>query len=90
MEESSKGGNRPPTQEKSTTKQSVPQTSGDQYKDEGPNANKFCPDCIAIRTGPLQTVSDLFDFWKYLSTLEMDEQFSIIIDDKTFEEASSN
>ena len=54
-----------------------------------PNANKFVPSCISLRTGPLPTMSDLFDFWKYSASLPIENRFSYIIDDRTFEEVNS-
>ena len=42
-----------------------------------------------MRTGPLPTMSDLFDYWRYLNSLELQQHFSIIIDDKVFEEPSA-
>ena len=29
---------------------------------KSPNADKFIPSCVSIRTSPLSTISDLFDF----------------------------
>ena len=48
----------------------------------------FTPHCINLRTGPLPTLSELFNFWRYLNTLEIENRFGIIIDDKVFEDAS--
>ena len=52
----------------------------------GPNHDKFIPNCINIRTGPLQTVSDLLDFMRYSAQLSEDDRFSLIIDDQTNQE----
>lgn len=30
-----------------------------------PNADKYVPSCISIRTSPLDTISDLVDFFRY-------------------------
>ena len=35
-------------------------------------------------------MSDLFDFWRYCSTLPIENRFTFIIDDKTFEEVSAD
>ena len=46
-----------------------------------PNKDKFIPDMVSIRTGPLTTVSDLFDFWRYTATMHPENRFSYVIDD---------
>ena len=34
-------------------------------------------------------MSDLFDFWKYSSSLPIEHRFTFIIDDRTYEEINS-
>ena len=46
-----------------------------------PNKDKFVPDMVSVRTGPLTTISDLFDFWRYSATMSAENQFSLVIDD---------
>ena len=53
------------------------------------NWNKFTPDCINIRSGPFNTLSDLFSLWTYENSLDISRSFSYIIDDKSCEEDSS-
>lgn len=48
---------------------------------KGPNSDKFIPHCVSLRTSPLSTISDLFDFWRYSASLSDDSRFSLIIDD---------
>ena len=56
---------------------------------KSPNADKFVPDCISIRTSPLDTISDVLDFFRYGASLNPDSRFSIILDDKINEEVQS-
>lgn len=49
------------------------------------NWNKFTPHCVNLRTGSLPTLSDLFAFWDYNVSLHFRRQFTLIIDDRTFE-----
>jgi len=51
-----------------------------QYK--SPNADKFIPNCISIRTSPLETISDVLDFFRYGASLNPDNRFSLILDDQ--------
>ena len=53
---------------------------------KGPNSEKFTPHCISLRTGPLATMSDLFDFIRYSASLDANRRFQLIIDDKACEE----
>ena len=81
---------RPPTQENAkkgaaAQQQVKPPDSG--YK--SPNADKFVPDCVSIRTGALPTMSDLFDFWRYQASVSDLNSFAMIIDDKVNEEVQS-
>ena len=47
-----------------------------------PNADKFVPNCVSIRTSPLDTVSDLIDFLRLSATMSPDNRFSLVIDDQ--------
>lgn len=81
--------NRPQTNEKAGAKKGKdepPSKPNTGFK--GPNSDKFTPHCINIRTGPLATISDLFDFWRYNASLEPSRRFQLIIDDKACEEVS--
>ena len=48
---------------------------------KSPNADKFIPGCVSIRTSPLSTISDLFDFVRQSASMSDDNRFSLIIDD---------
>lgn len=48
------------------------------------------PDCVSIRTGALQTVSDLFDFWRFQASVSDQNRFELIIDDQVNEEVKSD
>ena len=56
---------------------------------KSPNADKFVPDCVSIRTSPLDTISDLVDFFRYSWQLPEDSRFSMIIDDQVNQEVAS-
>jgi hypothetical protein len=47
----------------------------------------FVPHCVSIRSGPLPTLSSLFDFFRHISSLDIEQRFGLVIDDKIFEEA---
>ena len=55
-----------------------------------PNADKFLPNCVSIRTGPLATISDLIDFCRYRASLAESLRFSLIFDDRVNEEVQSD
>ena len=55
----------------------------------GPNHDKFIPNCINIRTGPLSTISDVLDFLRYSANLSDDNRFTLIIDDQVNQEVQS-
>ena len=80
---------RPPTNEKAAKGKGTEPPSKPGTGVKGPNADKFTPHCISLRTGPLATMSDLFDFWRYNASLEAQRRFQLIIDDKAFEEVSA-
>ena len=79
---------RPPTQDKTARGKQVEAPKPESSSARSPNAGKFTPHCVSLRTGPLPTVSDLLDFWKYRAQLDPSRRFSIIIDDRGFEEVS--
>ena len=84
---------RPPTNEKTATGGTGKQKGGEPAQkpmtaSSKPNSDKFTPHCINLRTGPLATMSDLFDFWRYNASLEPSRRFQLIIDDKACEEVS--
>ena len=82
---------RPPTQEVSG-KGKAAAASNNASKTESyksPNHDKFIPNCVSIRTSPLSTISDLFDFWRYSASLTDESRFSIIIDDQVNQEVQS-
>ena len=39
-----------------------------------------------LRTGPLPTISHLFEYLRHLNRLDLDHRFGLIIDDKVFED----
>lgn len=84
---------RPPTQEVSQGKgKAAAAAASNASKTESyksPNHDKFIPHCVNIRTSPLSTVSDLFDFWRYSASLSDENRFSIIIDDQVNQEVQS-
>jgi len=59
---------------------------GTKIEYKSPNADKFVPNCVSIRTSPLSTVSDLFDFVRYSASMPDENRFSLIIDDQVHEE----
>ena len=77
---------RPPTQEVAAGKGGKAAAAAsnasktESYK--SPNHDKFIPHCVNVRTSPLSTISDLFDFWRYSASLSDEQRFSIIIDDQ--------
>ncbi len=68
---------RPPTQDKTARgKQPAAEAQKPQSSEsKGPNAGKFTPHCVSLRTGPLPTMSDLLDFWKYAAQLDPSRRF---------------
>ena len=40
-----------------------------------PNANKFIPNIVSIRTSPLSTISDLLDFFRYSASIAEEQRF---------------
>ena len=54
-----------------------------------PNANKFIPNVVSIRTSPLSTISDLLDFFRYSASISEDQRFQLIIDDQVLQEVRS-
>ena len=56
---------RPPTQDKGARGKQAEAPKPGTADSKGPNAGKFTPHCVSLRTGPLPTMSDLLDFWKY-------------------------
>mmetsp|Transcript_42840 Transcript_42840/g.56627 ORF Transcript_42840/g.56627 Transcript_42840/m.56627 type:complete len:103 (+) Transcript_42840:1770-2078(+) len=54
-----------------------------------PNADKFVPSCVAIRTSSLDTISDLIDFFRYSFAIREESRFAMIIDDQVNQEIQS-
>ena len=79
---------RPPTQDKAARGKQAEAAKPQTADSKGPNAGKFTPHCVSLRTGPLPTMSDLLDFWKYTAQLDPSRRFQIIIDDRACEEVS--
>lgn len=80
---------RPPTQELGKGKAAAASNASKTESYKGPNHDKFIPHCVSLRTSPLSTVSDLFDFWRYSASLSDEQRFSIIIDDQVNQEVQS-
>ena len=88
---------RPPTNEvpgkkggpTSAVQAAAPRVDSSSGSYKSPNADKFVPDCVSIRTSPLATVSDLLDFIRYSASLANDNHFSLIFDDQIHEEIQS-
>lgn len=47
----------------------------------------FVPHCVNIRSGPLPTFTQLFDYWRHINSLDIEHRFGMVIDDKIFEDA---
>ena len=54
-----------------------------------PNADKFVPNCVSIRTSPLDTISDLIDFFRYSFAVCEENRFAMIVDDQVHQEVQS-
>ena len=54
-----------------------------------PNADKFVPHCVSIRTSPLDTMSDLIDFFRYSFNICEENRFAMIVDDQVHQEVQS-
>jgi hypothetical protein len=76
---------RPPTNEQDKKKGAPPVKPGDQPVEISGKLN-FTPHMVNLRTGPLPTMSQLFDYLRYLNSMELENRFGLIIDDKVFED----
>jgi len=80
---------RPPTQEE---KKKAPPAKGQPaetvVEQQGPLY--FLPHLVSLRTGSLVCLSQLMDFFKYISSLGIENQFGLIFDDKIFEDQQSD
>ena len=66
-----KGSKKPATESKVDSSMSY----------RSPNADKFVPSCVSIRTSPLDTISDLIDFFRCSFNICEENRFALIVDD---------
>lgn len=75
---------RPPTNEEK--KKAPAKNAADAPFEAQTNKLQFTPHLVNLRTGPLPTMSHLFEYLRHLNTMELDHRFGLIIDDKVFED----
>jgi len=81
LEETKVVQNEPPAKAGKTVAGQQPKNDSAMNSYKSPNADKFVPNCVSIRTSPLETMQDLLDFIRYSASLRDANHFSVIFDD---------
>ena len=71
----------PPVKQKGAPSSASPDSTDKSKK----NWDKFTPHAVHISTGNLSVLSELFDYCRYNSELPLEQQFTIVIDDRVYE-----